>query len=271
MKRSRKKKPQRRTISLTFKAAKPFNQLRQNHDTGLVEALMDGVVVEGGLTDVSTVVSYQRAKGPKVITKIPQESHRPLMTPHSYVEAFDVVFAIDTNSRLIRDEWYSVGAMAVLETLEIVKDLGGVTKKVVSSMNMFGALIHGKNLGENPEPWFWKIAIEEGIKLQYPKYNNELRVGLVVDSELGRLDQYNSGALPIFGDYYLPRNFRLVYASADTGSDFTLNKLLSLCDKEATLQLDHVQRGGIVKDVFTQLGGSTERVVPCTPYRFYEG
>lgn len=231
---------------------------------------MDGALVEGGLTDVSTVVGYERPKGPKIITKIPQESRRPLMTPQSYVEAFDVVFAIDVNSRLIREEWYSVGAMAVLETLEIVKDSNGITEKVVSNINMFGALIHGKNFGTNPDPWFWKVAIEEGVKLQYAKYSDDLRVGLVVDSELGRLDQYNTGALPIFGDYHLPKNFRLVYASADTGSDFTLNKLMSLCDKEATLQLDHVQRGGSVKDVFTQLSGSAEQVAPGTPYRFYE-
>ena len=270
MARHQKSKKKQRKISLSFTAAKPFNGFRINHDTGLFEPLMDGVPVKDGLKSVSTSVSYKRNKNAKIITKIPQATEQSQMSPYSFLEHFDVVFAVDTNTRQIGSDIHSVAAMSILEVLEIAKKPNGAICRVKLNMNMFGALIRGKNVPGNPENWFWRVAIEDGIKKLYSKYSENLRIGLVVDSDLNNIEKFNSRALPIHEDYFLPKNISLIYASVDTGSDYVLNKLIIICDREASLQLDSIEKGTSSNVVHTQLSGDKEVRVPGTPFRFYD-
>jgi hypothetical protein len=230
---------------------------------------MDGVPLENGLENVSTSVSYHRAKKPKIVTKIPQTTAQAQMTPYSFLQHFDVVFAIDTNTRRIGNDLHSVAAMSILEIREITRKPTGDLSEVKVNMNMFGALIRGKNIPGNPESWFWQVAIEEGIKKLYPKYSEELRIGLVVDSNVGNLEQLNSRELAIHEDYFLPKNLTLIYASADTGTDYVLNKLIKICDREAELQLNLIEKGMISDEVYTKLDGHKEIKIPGTPFRFY--
>jgi len=270
MTRRKPSKKKQRTISLSFTAVESFNGFSIDHDTGHIEPLMNGVPVKNGLKRVSTSVSYQRNKSPKIITKIPQTTEQFQMSPYSFLQHFDVIFAVDTNSRKIGSDLHSVAAMSILEVLEITKKPNGAITKVKLNMNMFGALIRGKNIPGNPESWFWKIAIEDGIKKLYPKYSIDLRIGLVVDSNLDNIEKFNSRELPIYENYYLPKNISLIYASADTGSDYVLNKLIMICDREACLQLDSIEKGTSTNEVYTKLSGDKEVKVPGTPFRFYD-
>lgn len=65
---------------------------------------------------------------------------------------------------------------------------------------------------------------------------------LVVDSDLDRLTELNSGTVPIWGDYCLPRGFQFVYASADVGNDLPLSRVMAECDEAARHLLDRVIR-----------------------------
>ena len=66
-------------------------------------------------------------------------------------------------------------------------------------------------------------------QLQNKKQNKT--VAIVVDSELGALQQYNKREKPLVQDIYLPPGFTLVYASADSGMEFIANQLIRICDK----------------------------------------
>jgi hypothetical protein len=272
VKRRPKDKPKQRTLSIRIKAKASFNQLRVDYTNGHVETLMDGVIVDG-IEHSSTLVSYARSTKPKILTQIPNPSSVPMMTPYSFIDSFDVIFAVDTNTKEIRGERYSVGAMSVLRIERsrpnYALKVGPAREPLRLNMNMFGALIRAKNCPSNPEPWFWRVAIEDGIRKTYAGYSDSLRIGLVVDSELGRLDEYNTRQVPIHESYLLPQNFTLIYASADSGSSHLLNRLLRLCDKEAAYHLDLIARGlPESNEIHTQLTGEEHHQVPGTPFRF---
>ena len=59
---------------------------------------------------------------------------------------------------------------------------------------------------------------------------DERKVGIIVDSDLGNIPDYNNRKKPILGDYYLPENFELIFAS-DKVSDNLFNKMIKLSHK----------------------------------------
>jgi len=63
-------------------------------------------------------------------------------------------------------------------------------------------------------------------------------VGIVVDSELDALTEWNARTRPLYGDALLPVNFGLVYASADKRRDSQLNNIMSCCDRLASDMMD---------------------------------
>lgn len=257
-----------RTISVRVTATNTFNQLRFNSATGEVTALMDGVEVDA-LSNTSVSVSYARPKGPKVVAEIAQGSGKPYMTPYSFIEQFDVIFAIDTNTRVIDGRTRHASAMSILEKQAVARHPDGAISEVTLHESMFMNFETALNdfKDANPEVHCWMIGIEEGVKKHYKKYSDSLRIGLVVDSELARHSEYNQRTIPICAGYFLPANFTLLYASADTGSDLPLNKLLMYCDKEAGLQLDAIEGGGKLGGTLIKLEGSRRVEMPDTPYR----
>jgi len=71
-------------------------------------------------------------------------------------------------------------------------------------------------------------------------YDPGWRVGIVVDSELDALTEWNARTRPLYGDALLPVNFGLVYASADKRRDSQLNNIMSCCDRLASDMMDKV-------------------------------
>jgi len=81
-----------------------------------------------------------------------------------------------------------------------------------------------------------KLIIEKNLE------NNDFKILLVTDHDLGNLDRYNSQQIPLIEgtDLFLPSNFTLVYASAYKKNDSILNNMISECDREASRLQDQV-------------------------------
>lgn len=84
---------------------------------------------------------------------------------------------------------------------------------------------------ERPENENWVRLIE--LLKQSCHCTDPRMVGIVVDSDLGNIEDYNNRKLPIFKDYFLPESYELIYAS-DKVSDNILNQMISACHKLAT-------------------------------------
>ena len=141
---------------------------------------------------------------------------------------FNHVYAVDTNTKHIGDSWLSVGCICYLADCQ--KNGAQYTYKLklvrqITSTNSF--------LRYQMEQHVWNAAISY-IQSVVPANNT---VALIVDCDLGNISKYNERSLKIRDAAYLPENFTLVYASADTG-DTIANAMISFCDSCANIILN---------------------------------
>ena len=133
---------------------------------------------------------------------------------------YDRILAIDTNTK----DNISVTAIAQCFSQKTETGFRGT---IVITCNKWDSSPFPK-----PEIQAWAVVIDE-IMLQRPVKSRSERIAIIVDSELDSLPAYNAQQKPLTSNLYLPSNFSLIYASADSGSEFLANKLIKLCDKHA--------------------------------------
>lgn len=135
---------------------------------------------------------------------------------------------------------------AVLHAYKVDKDIKCIPLTVLEFWN---AEIHPEVLG-----WY---ALMGAIKEQEDMSGK--KIGVIVDSNLGDIDKYNSREKPLFGNEYIPPNVTLIYASADK-KDSIANKLIWLCDDLASSQFETMQNIGVLDDL-------KEAPYPCEYFR----
>lgn len=192
------------------------------------------------MTNVYSERSYERAKSPKVLSRVPQPSHAAMFEDSDALAAhFDRVFAVDTNTRDINGRRISVVGVATLKR-EVV--LG--PERVESGWRFDApfAIEYG-DLVAKPEPFGWMGALE--ILRARGFYDEGQRVGLIVDSELGLLKDFNARKVPIDSGEFLPQGVTLIYASSDVGRESVLNSALSIADTAASQILSALENGQI--------------------------
>lgn len=233
---SNKKKP--RNISVPMDFGRPTRIDRVGLVNGEIVMISDGVAVRPSQSNV--IVSYERPTKPKIISGMPLSGlsgHSDLLTwsAELALRKYNFVYAIDTNTRPIRGEQVSVSAIVKCTFVPVAVDktlvLCGCDDKVFAF----------RNIQEKPENTAWRELIE--AMLRNPQHTPALRIGLIVDSDLGNLAAFNGRSLPVVADFYLPEGFTLIYASSDVGTrDSVLNAAIRLCDNESSRFLDRLER-----------------------------
>lgn len=179
--------------------------------------------------NANMTVSYEREnKKPKVLLDIPLDLNHVSFNRGLYLENYNLIFAIDTNTKVLGNDRYSV---SVVVLCKLIKQQNGELQASYAPHFAFKF----KN-EEYPEKTGW-VNLISGI-LRNPQYNGKLKIAIIVDSDYGNLMNYNSQLMPIIGNLYLPTNMNFIYASADAGAENLPNKLLYLCDKEAARILE---------------------------------
>ncbi len=213
-----------RSTSVTVDMGKPtaLNGLRFDPITGIVKFLQDGKAVKPASSRIET--GYERIKGQKVLNRIPLPNDQLVAVPDIALKGFDVLFAIDTNTNRIREKIVSVTCIVTGHPIKIQN----YTAFKISAINAIAFW----GIKEKQENIAWLTAIEK--ILMSPMYKNEIKFGLIVDSDLGNIPKYNERILPIYGIIYLPSNMQFIYASADSGKEFVSNKMMSSSDSIAS-------------------------------------
>lgn len=207
-----------------------------------------------------TTYERESTKGPKVLNKIPLNISALRFSPdQSLFEDYELLFAIDTNTRQINGVKHSVGGILYCELQK--------PEQAIKWLVPFGIEFTDEH---KPENFSWKIVIEH--ILDDPSLCSVPRIGMLVDSDYGNLDSYNKRILPVWGDVFIPMNVRLIYASTDSGREFLVNKLISEADKFSNLLLDHIEKGSISAERsatksprYRKIFGNTDS--PQAPYR----
>lgn len=200
--------------------------------------------VERSPAGIERSVFHDRAKGPKVRTQQKLNDGDGAIHGLEALSRYDVIFAIDTNTKEISGERVSISGF-----IPFSLEKEGTDYKVVLQENSV-QLYDFRGVGEKPE----LVAIAK-LVLDLKKSgasSESVKVGIVTDTELGSLRDFNNCDRPIYKDIFLPKNFSLLYASSDTGFEI-LNKFIRLCDREAGRTLDDLRSGQVVGGPFVHL------------------
>ena len=185
-------------------------------------------------SEVAIETYYERGKKNKVLSAFYFENELPPSTPHRALERFDLIYAVDTNTMTFHQ----------FGTVSVTIAMRASTMKIGNGYGNFRAepfLEFGqKNVLGNPEISGW---IELIRAIRSDKKNSGKKIGIIVDSELGKLQEINSRKISLIDNFFLPENFELVYATADSGSDeFFPNRIIRACDKNAGLNIEDIAR-----------------------------
>lgn len=217
------RKPREWSINVEFE--KPATQLRIGaFSNGNIQAFdNDGTPVKPA--KVRHEVSYKREKKKKVINKIELDSTQFDLNPDESLQKFDVIYAIDTNTKATSSKLLSVAGITVC-IIEHVED------GVLDTWHKPFRALEFWNIKDHPENVAWMTVIQ--FLTQDPTYDPSSKIGIIVDSDLGNLPAYNARSMPIYSDFYLPENFELIYASAEVGQEeFFINYLISISEDMA--------------------------------------
>jgi hypothetical protein len=162
---------------------------------------------------------YERIKGPKFLFDIPFIKGNLSLNDGRILEKYDYIYAVDTNSKTIKDKLITVICFARFNSKTSIGDYFKPT------------VLINENVSE-------KMGWVELIRsiLQDKEYKSDLKIAVVVDSDYGNIVKYNNRELPLIDNLYLPPNFDLIYASTDSGMEYLPNQLIAECDKLAKIE-----------------------------------
>jgi len=183
-----------------------------------------------GLDVINTYseMSYDRPKGPKVLSRVPQPpGFLTFSTDDALARNYDFLYAIDTNTRRVHWQTISVAGIVTV-THSYVPGPSGL--RTYWSFEIPFVLVFTEPRGR-PEHMGW-IACYESLR-RSGQLKGEVRVGLIVDSDLGNINAFNERKKPIVGEHYLPHDTQLIYATSDAGKESVVNKALATADSIA--------------------------------------
>lgn len=180
--------------------------------------------------------SYDRPKGPKVLTRTPISGPGLQIDPNdALIRNYDLLVAVDTNTRQIAEQRVSATGITV-GTHARHPSSGG---KAIAYRTPF--CLEFVDVVEEPERIGWMMAIRE--LRDYNVITADARVGLIVDSDLSNIPAYNARRTPLCGNFFLPERIQLIYASSDAGRGYLANKLIQMADRAAQQLLDYLAAG----------------------------
>jgi hypothetical protein len=150
----------------------------------------------------------------KVLLRISLDSGKPYYTGfYQSLKKFDYIFGIDTKMVTIDGKAVYLGLAQRL--IFEISECG-----ILYDFIPFKSFPLLQSIKPKNENWFHLINLLCKFKLL-----NGKRIGLVVDSDLGELDNYNAKRMPYFNSEILPEIYEFIFSS-DAAMDTPLNQLI---------------------------------------------
>ena len=197
--------------------------------------LKDGYIkVNEADRDAKVQVQIVNARGRKNLQKPAKaclkyyvDVNRPFNGTASDFNHLDSLYAVDTNYRIV-------------DNATNIKMCVGVSGKFQPNKNKEyssgGLFVHDVSFvfftrHQNPELISLHRLIHEIVNNE--KYLSTEQIGIVLDSDYENQDRFNNAEAPYVGNHYLPPNFTLIYAAADSCGGQLANKMIRICDKDS--------------------------------------
>ena len=226
----KKKKMKKRTPMISIELREDVH-INWSDKENCIELLNSkGEISEKHLVSIAEIYHRNR-KGPKVVRQVNSQPGAAIHLRTSSV-SYDRYVAIDTSYK-------DFGENKMCVTAALCSDESFREKKEPdeSTLRIYPRLCFlSKRDGVNPERYAWKVMIDALIKSR--EFNSNFSYGIIVDSDLESLQKINAGEESIFEGFTLPENISMIYASADTGTECFLNKLIRAADGIAARSLE---------------------------------
>jgi hypothetical protein len=195
----------------------------------------DGSVRFGtDMTDARIETTYDRLKKPKLVHRIGVEPGRMYVESNRALLAnYDRVFAVDTNTRDMHG--HRVSVTAVVEALPDRGD-GNCPLDPIFFVEFL-------DVASNPEQLGWVVAAKNITSAE--RYQSVAKIAIVVDCDESNIRAYNERRLPVYRGKFLPERVTLMYATADTGSEYLANAAIRHADYTARGVRDLIATGRV--------------------------
>lgn len=193
----------------------------------------------------------------KVVYSVPADHFGQDLDQVAYLKTkFDFMLAVDTNTLkdqhgLIRFDGHAVSACTIAVVTKPVQSWDGEFQ--ITPLASYLILDLDPAVEVKHEPLGWYLALTRHTNTPFL---NTKRLGMVVDSELGKHVDINARRVPYYAQHMLPVNTTLIYASSDKPEMFA-NDMLKYCDNVAGQTLDQFKLHGIeniLKEQLLQIG-----------------
>jgi hypothetical protein len=234
-KRERQDRRKQRVLYVTADMGEPvrIDTVTLDPETSEIAYFSGGIPIRPISASISS--GYERETKFKTLNWLPLAENRLVANLTSVLRSFDFFYAIDTSYKKVNGELIAVTGIV------IGRNSGMLAPGATFILYSFACCYELRGVMGNPENVGWMTVIEEIRK--NPSYDPRSYLGLIVDSDLGSLEYYNSRARPICGEFYLPHNMRLLYAS-DSAMDNPMNVILNFAHKGSKNLLKHIMRTG---------------------------
>lgn len=158
---------------------------------------------------------------------------------HSYcletrMEKYKHLLAIDTNTKL-----FSGGIFTQPTNVSVGAALAYLVKAGKVSVEPVNRPFIAAFNSPKPENENWMHLIE--LLRESCQCTDARKIGIIVDSDLGNLNDYNQRIKPIWDNYYLPGEFELIFAS-DKVTDIIFNRMIATCHKLSSIMLEKIEK-----------------------------
>lgn len=198
---------------------------------------------------VSSYSSYKKVSGKeKVVVKSPSSGKSGFQYQRHNLKAnYDVIAGIDTNDYVVSGRKISI-ASSFFSSALLKDDFDAMRFELLPAF-----IISDIKMDINSEIIGWHLFFNYIVPLL--DINSEKRLGLVVDSELGKHAQINKREVAYYRGCQLPQNIGLIYASGERGTDLP-NKLVNDCDAASKALYRQIINGEL--NIPAKLGGQTD-------------
>jgi len=182
--------------------------------------------------------SYERKSGkPKILSSINSDGGNAYFDIDRMIKnTFSHMVSIDTNSRELN------GTKISICTSYYVPGLISDHNEGIPFEHLSTYLIKNPKKDINPERIGWSLILKHNLK--FPLDFPQQRMAIIVDSEKGSLEIYNSRKLPFIGSHFLPHQAIFSYAS-DKDKDSLPGKMIKMCHNVANAFFREMEEKGI--------------------------
>lgn len=178
--------------------------------------------------------SYKKkdeTKGKKVLNAFYYRNDHMRDSPNNALLRYDVILAVDTNTiNGPTGEKISATSVTQLFLQKSTSENGMINTEMKTSREF--CIIRNNILNDQEQLGLYFLLI------QLKQLFSTEKVGIVIDFDLGKLEDYNDRTIPIYNDsFFLPPNFELIYASCDNGPEYIVNKLMKTTDSYAKIMI----------------------------------